>query len=77
MDIILRTLSATGTATDTILFNAGTFFAAAQTAGAIYRVWCRTKVPAYATGVGHIGFLVNVAASTPNAGTGQLAAKVI
>jgi len=77
MDIILRTLSATGTATDTILFNAGTFFAAAQTAGAIYRVWCRTKVPDCATGVGHIGFLVNVAASTPNAGTGQLAAKVI
>ena len=77
MDIVLRTTNSAGTNTDTILYNAGTAFATAQTAGAIFRVWCRAKVPDDADGVGHIGFKVNTAASTPNAGTGQLAAHVV
>lgn len=77
MDIVLRTTSGAGVVTDTILFNAGTFFTAAQTAGAIYRVWCNAKVPDCASGVGHIGFKVNTAASTANAGTLNLFAKVI
>lgn len=76
MDVVLRTTNAAGTHTDTILFNAGTFFTVAQTAGAVYRVWCRKRVPDDADGVGHIGFLVNTAASTANAGTGNLFAKV-
>lgn len=77
MDIVLRTTNSAGTHTDTILYNAGTAFATAQTAGAIFRVWCRTRVPDDADGVGHIGFKINVAASTPNAGTGQLYAHVV
>lgn len=76
MDIVLRTTNAAGTNTDTILFNAGSFFTVAQAAGAIYRVWCRTRVPDDADGVGHIIFYTNVAASTANAGTGNLFAKV-
>jgi hypothetical protein len=77
MDIVLRTTSGAGVVTDTILFNAGSFFTAAQTAGAIYRVWCMTKVPDCASGVGHIGFLVNAAASTANAGTGNIHAHIV
>lgn len=77
MDIVLRTTSGTGAVTNTILFNAGTFFTVAQTAGALFRVWCNTKVPDCASGVGHIGFLVNTAASTANAGTGNVFAHVV
>lgn len=76
MDVILRSTIGS-TVTDTILFNAGSFFTAAQTAGAIYRVWCDMRVPDASSGVGHIGFYVNTAASTANAGTGNLFAHVI
>lgn len=75
MDIVLRTTVGT-TVTDTILFNAGTFFTVAQSAGAVYRVWCNTKVPDCSSGVGHIGFKVNTAASTANAGTGNIYAGI-
>lgn len=77
MDIVLRTTNSAGANTDTILFNAGTFFTGAQTAGAVFRVWCRTRVPDDADGVGHIGFKVGVAATTAAAGTGQLYAHVV
>lgn len=77
MDIVLRTTNSAGTVTNTILFNAGSFFTAAQTAGAIYRVWCNAKVPDCASSVGHIGFLVNTAASTANAGTGNIYAHIV
>ena len=77
MDIVLRTKNSAGTVTNTILFNAGDFFTAAQTAGAIRRIWCNVRVPDCATSVGHIGFLVNVAASTANAGTGNIHVHVV
>lgn len=77
MDIVLRTTNSAGTVTNTILFNAGAFFTVAQTAGAPYRVWCNAKVPDCPSGVGHIGFLVNTAASTPNAGTGNIYAHIV
>jgi hypothetical protein len=77
MDIVCRTTSGAGVVTNAILFNAADFFTAAQTAGAVYRVPCQYKVPDCASGVGHIGFLVNTAASTANAGTGNVFAKVV
>lgn len=77
MDLILRTTDKAGSHTDTtILFNAGTFFAAAQTAGAILRVWCDVQVPDSATGVGHIISKVNAAATTPAQGTAYIYADV-
>lgn len=77
MDVVLRTTDSAGVVTDTILFNAGAFFTVAQNAGAIYRVWCNAKVPDCPTSIGHIGYKVNTAATTPNAGTTNLFAKVI
>lgn len=74
LDIVLRTTNAAGTHTDTILFNAGTAFASAQS-GKI--VICNTDVPADADSVGHIGLLCNVAASTPASGAISLYAKVM
>lgn len=76
MDIVLRTLDKDGVVTDTILFNAGTFFATAQTAGAVYRVWCDVLVPDCASGFGHITSYVNTAAVTPIQGTGHIFAKI-
>lgn len=77
MDICCRTTSSAGAVTDQILFNAGSFFTTAQTAGAVHRVPCKYKVPDCPTSVGHIISKVNTAASTANAGTGNLFAKVI
>lgn len=77
MDVVHRYTTTAGVVTDTILFNAGTFFTAAQTAGAIYRVWCNYKVPDNPLSLGHIGTYVNTAASTPNAGTGNVYAKIV
>lgn len=76
MDICLR-YTVGSTTTDTILFNAGSFFTAAQTAGAVRRVWCNQRVPDCSSGVAHIISKVNTAASTANAGTGNIFAKVI
>jgi hypothetical protein len=77
MDIVLRTTSAAGVNTDTILFNAGAFFQTAQTAGAVYRVLCNAKVPNSADGTGHIVFLVNTgAAGGATQITGTLYAQV-
>lgn len=76
MDIVLRTTDKLGAHTDTILFNAGTFFTAAQTAGAILRVWCDVLVPDSATGMGHIISKVGAAATTPAQGTAYIYASV-
>jgi hypothetical protein len=76
MDLYLRTTDKLGAHTDTILFNAGTFFQAAQTTGAVYRVWCATKVPNSAAGYGHIISKTVAAAATAVAGTFNLYAEV-
>lgn len=66
MDLVLRTTSAAGVTTDTILFNAATAFNAALTAK---WVWVNVPVPADADNIGHVILYVNVAASTPAQGT--------
>ncbi len=77
MDIVHRYTNSAGTVVDTILFNAGSFFTAAQTAGALYRVWCNYKVPDNPLSLGHIGTYCNTAASTANAGTGNVYAHIL
>lgn len=76
MDLYLRTTNSAGSHTDTLLFNAGTFFQAAQSAGAVYRVWCTVKVPNSADGTGHIISKTVAAAATAVAGTFNLFAQV-
>lgn len=76
MDLVLITTDKLGTVTTTILYNAGTAFATAQTAGVPLRIWCDVVVPESATNMGHICSLVNVAAVTPIAGTGVIYAKI-
>lgn len=76
MDIVLRTTDKLGAHTDTILFNAGTHFASAQTAGAVLRIWCDVQVPDSATGVGHIISKVGAAATTPAQGSAYIYASV-
>lgn len=66
LDIVLRTTDSAGTNTDTILYNAGTAFSAAVTTPTV--VYPNAKVPASATGIGHIIAKVNVAATTAAAG---------
>jgi hypothetical protein len=76
MDLYLRTTDRLGAHTDTLLFNAGTFFQAAQTTGEVRRVWCTEKVPNSATGYGHIISKTVAAAATAVAGTFNLYAEI-
>jgi len=76
MDLYLRTTDKLGNHTDTLLFNAGTFFQSAQTAGAVYRIWCTEPVPNSASGSAHIISKTVAAAATAVAGTFNLYAKV-
>jgi hypothetical protein len=76
MDLYLRTTDKDGNHTDTSLFNAGTFFQAAQTTGAVRRIWCTTKVPNSAVGYGHIISKTVTEAATAVAGTFNLYAQV-
>lgn len=74
LDIVLRSVNSAGTVTDTILFNAGTAFTAAQ---AGKWVWCNALIPETPTGIAHIGLLCNVAGGTPAAGAVKLYAEVL
>lgn len=69
-DLVLRTTDKDGNHTDTIIYNAGTAFEAALVAKVILT---STKVPASATGYGHLLFKVNTAATTPATGAITLA----
>lgn len=73
MDIILRTTSAAGVTTDTILYNAGTAFNAAH-AGLI--IFCNALVPEDADSVGHLILYVNTPASTAASGAIKLFVEV-
>lgn len=64
VDIILRTYNSAGTATDTILYNAGTAYTAAQATS--FLEW-NARVPRSEGGYGIVGTYVNVAATTPAA----------
>ena len=61
LDIILRTYNSAGTATDVILYNAGTAYTAAQATS--FLEW-NTIVPRSEGGYGIIGLYCNVAATT-------------
>lgn len=73
MDLVLRTTNPAGTHTDTILYNAGTAFSAAQTGKWVY---CDVLVPDSATSTGHIIAKVGTAATTPASGAISLFAQV-
>ncbi len=75
-DLMLRTTDKLGAHTDTMLFNAGAFFQAAQSAGAVHRIWCDVQVPDSATGIGHIISKVVAAAATAVQGTAYIYADV-